>query len=118
VHLPNGAFRISADGSTAHLEAEDVPLIDNFFFLGPDEIPSTVSLEVTWHATGPRVRRGKGKSVPPTDAAAFLGEFAFAKSTFSCSGTEFGFRFKTNPGASSDPRGFAEMGTERNGKFM
>jgi hypothetical protein len=109
---------MSSDGLTAHLEAEDVPLIDNFVFFGPNEVPSTVSFEAHWRATGPRVVRGKGKTVPATDPRAFVGQFAFAKSTFSCSGSELGFRFKTNPGASTDPRGFAEMGTERNGKFM
>jgi hypothetical protein len=36
----------------------------------------------------------------------------------SFSGSELGFRFRSNPGASSDPQGYAEIGTERNGSFL
>jgi hypothetical protein len=118
VQLPNDAFHMNRDGTVATLRAENVPLIDNFVFLGPSEIPSTVSLNVRWQATAPRANRGKGKTVPPTDMGAFLGEFAPARSTARFSGRELGFRFKTDPGASSDPAGFAEMGSERNGAFM
>jgi hypothetical protein len=118
VHLPNDAFTINDDGTRAHLSADDVPLIDQFVFLGPNTVPATVSLRVKWGATGPRVKRGKGKTVAPTDSAAFLGEFAFAQSTASFSGSELGFSFKTNPGASSGTAGFAELGTERNGAFL
>jgi hypothetical protein len=118
VQLSNDAFRMSPDGSSARLHATNVPLIDQFVFLGPNTIPSTVSLDVHWHANGPRVAQGSGRAVPSTDPAAFLGQFAPATSTASFSGRELGFRFRTKPGASSDPLGFAEMGSERNGAFM
>jgi hypothetical protein len=118
VQLPDDAFEMSEDGTAAQLHAENVPLIDQFVFLGSNGIPSTVSLNVRWQATGPRVARGKGKTVPPDDMAAFLGEFAFARSTATFSGKELGFRFKSDPGATTDPAGFAEMGSERNGAFM
>jgi hypothetical protein len=118
VQLPNNAFRVLEDGKGAQLNAKQVPLIDQFVFQGPNAIPSTVSLDVRWQATGPRVKRGSGKAVKPTDAAAFLGEFAIARSTASFSGAELGFQFKSDPGASSDPKGFAELGSERNGTFL
>lgn len=117
VPLPNDAFRMSEDGRTAHLHAENVRVIDQFAFPGPISIPATVSLNARWQATGPRVTRGKGATVAPTDPAAFLADLAFAQSTATFSGKEFGFRFKSNPGASS-ARGFAEMGSERNGAFL
>jgi hypothetical protein len=118
VQLPNDAFRVREDGLGARLNAKNVPLIDQFVFQGPNAIPSTVSLDVRWQATGPRVPRGLGKAKPPTDPAAFVGEFALARSTASFSGAELGFQFKSDPGASSEPSGFAELGSERNGAFL
>jgi hypothetical protein len=55
--------------------------------------------------------------VPATDAGAFLGDFALARSTGSFGGAEFGFSFRSDTGASTD-RGFAELGRERNGVFL
>ena len=118
VRLPQDAFRLSEDGTRARLQAATVPMIEQFVFLGPNLVPATVDLEVEWEALGPRVRRGAGKTVVPTDPAAFLGEFAPARSTASLSGTELGFSFRTDVGARSDPLGFAQMGTERNGTFL
>jgi hypothetical protein len=117
VQLPSDAFRVSNDGRRATLRADDVPVIDSFQFGGSMPVPATVNLNVTWQATGPRQPRGKGSAVPATDPAAFLGSFAPARSTASFSGVELGFSFRTNPGASTD-RGYAEMGTERNGIFL
>jgi hypothetical protein len=92
-------------------------VLDSFQFGGPITVPATVNLHVTWEATAERVPRGKGTTVPPTDPAAFLGRFAPARSTASFSGSELGFSFRSNPGVSTD-RGYAEMGTERNGSFL
>jgi hypothetical protein len=64
------------------------------------------------------VKRGSPATALPTDSAAFVGEFALAQSTASFSGSELGFQFKSDPGASSDPKGFAELGSERNGAFL
>jgi hypothetical protein len=114
--VPDDAFRVSRDGRHATLEARNVCVVDSFQFGGPIEVPATVSFTVRWDATGPRRRRGRGGEVPPDDPAAFLGDFAFARSTASFSGRELGFSFRSRT-ATTD-RGFAEMGTERNGTFL
>jgi hypothetical protein len=117
VELPDDAFRVSHDGRRATLRAEQVPVVDSFQFGGPLSVPATVSMNVTWEATGDRQPRGKGSAVPATDPAAFVASFATARSTASFSGSELGFSFRSDPGASTD-RTFAEMGAERNGVFL
>jgi hypothetical protein len=94
-----------------------VPLIDSFVFAGANVIPATASFRVEWEATGPPEELGSGAAVPETDPAAFLGLFAPARAKGSFSGSELGFAFSSNPGASSD-LGYAELGTERNGSFL
>jgi len=116
VELPDHALRVSRDGDHAILEARDVSVVDSFQFGGPVQVPASVSFTVRWDATGPRQRRGSGSGVPATDPAAFLGNFAFARSTAQFSGRELGFSFQSNR-ATTD-RGFAEMGFERNGTFL
>lgn len=74
-------------------------------------------MTIEWHAVENQVSLGSGNAVPPTDPAAFLGNFAKARSTAQISGRELGFSFKSNPGVSSD-LGYAEIGTERNGVFL
>jgi hypothetical protein len=115
VELPRHAFRMSHDGRRASLEAEDVCVLDSFQFGGPVNVPATVSFTVRWEATGPRQRRGKGADVPPTDPAAFLGRFAFARSTGLFSGSQVGFSFTAR---GDTDRTFAELGPERNGVFL
>ena len=97
--------------------AKDVPVIDTFQFAGPFLVPSTVSFVVKWEATGPQKKLGSGKAVRPKNPAAFRGTFAPARSTGRFSGSELGFSFVSKPGASSE-RGYAEIGTERNGVFL
>ena len=116
VEVPDDAFRVSRDGDHAVLEAKDVCVVDSFQFGGPVSVPASVSFAVRWDAIGPRRRRGSGSGVPPTDPAAFLGDFAFARSTAQFSGRELGFSFRSDR-ATSD-RGFAEIGPERNGTFL
>ncbi|MGH2352282.1 MAG: hypothetical protein ACRDJN_11800 [Chloroflexota bacterium] len=94
-----------------------MPVIDTFQILGPNVIPASVSFDIRWDTTGPVVPLGSGEAVPPTDPAAFLGQFAPAKATGSFSGVELGFSFRSDPGVSSD-RGYAELGEERNGTFL
>jgi hypothetical protein len=121
VDLPDRAFRFTRSGRHATLEAEDVPVVDSFTFVPippVNVIPATVSFEVRWDATGPLMELGSGSAVPPTDRAAFLGRFREARATGSFSGRELGFSFESDPGASSDPLGFAELGRERNGVFL
>ena len=108
---------MSRDGRRAVLQAEAVGVVDSFTFGAPTQTPASVSVRAEWQATGPPARRGSGKAVAATDPAAFLGTFAPARSTADFSGSEFGFSFHSNPGASTD-RGFAEMGRERNGAFL
>jgi hypothetical protein len=97
---------MSRDGRRALLAAKDVPVIDTFQYAGPFLVPATVSFLVKWEATG-----------PPKEPAAFRGTFAPARSTGRFSGSELGFSFVSKPGASSE-RGYAEIGTERNGDFL
>lgn len=92
-------------------------LIDTFQFASPFLVPSTVSFRVEWDATGAPQPLGSGKAVPATDPAAFLGMFAPARSTGEFSGAELGFSFASKQSASTD-RGYAEIGTERNGVFL
>jgi hypothetical protein len=117
VELPEDAIRISNHGRRASVQADDVCVLDSFQFGGPVNVPASVTYKVEWEANGPSVRRGKGKAVPADDQAAFLGDFApaLAKGTFS--GRELAFSFKSDPGASS-ARGYALLGTERNGVFL
>jgi hypothetical protein len=117
VELPDGAFHMSRDGRRALLAAKDVPVIDTFQFAGTFLVPATVSFLIKWEATGPQKKLGSGKAVGPKNPAAFRGTFAPARSTGRFSGAELGFSFVSKPGASSE-RGYAEIGTERNGVFL
>jgi hypothetical protein len=94
-----------------------VCVLDSFQFGGPINVAASVSFKVRWEATDPAVRRGRGDEVPPTDPAAFLGDFAPARSTGTFSGSGVGFGFRSNQGVSTD-RGYALMGAERNGVFL
>jgi hypothetical protein len=102
----------------AVLHVKNLPAIDTFQFFGPSDTPGLVDFRVEWEATDAAVPRGMGSGVPPTDPGAFLGEFAPAVSTGSFSGEEIGFAFESNRGASTAPRGYAQIGKERNGVFL
>jgi hypothetical protein len=115
--VDDDALRVSHDGRRAVLEVDELPVIDSFQFFGPSQTPASVSFRAEWRATGPFEERGSGTDVPPDDPAAFLGRLAVARSTANFEGSEFGFSFRSDPGASTD-RGFAEMGRERNGVFL
>jgi hypothetical protein len=117
VELPDNAIHISNDGRRASVHAENVPVIDSFQFGGPNSVPANVTYSVEWEAIGLAVSVGKGNNVPPTDPAAFRGEFSPAIARGSFSGSELAFSFKADPGASST-RGYAELGRERNGVFL
>jgi hypothetical protein len=109
-------FKIGSRRAVLHVK--NLPVIDTFQFFGPNDTPALVDLRVEWEATGPAVARGLGTTVPPTDPSAFLGEFAPAVSRGSFSGGEIGFEFEANSGASTAPRGYAQLGTERNGVYL
>jgi hypothetical protein len=106
------------DNRRATLHVRNLPVIDTFQFFGPNDTPGLVDFRVEWEATGPAIPQGMGAAVPPTDPRAFLGEIAPAVSTGSFSGEEMGFEFRSNRGASTSPRGWAQIGTERNGMFL
>ena len=109
-------FKISDRRAVMHVKG--LPVIDTFQFFGPNDTPVLVDFRVEWEATGPAVARGMGAAVPPTDPRAFLGEIAPAVSTGSFSGEENGFAFESKGIASTSPRGYAQIGTERNGVFL
>jgi hypothetical protein len=74
-------------------------------------------MTIEWDAVEEPIKLGSGNTVLPDDPAAFLGNFARAKSTAHFSGRQLGFSFKSDPGVSTDG-GYAEIGTERNGVFI
>jgi hypothetical protein len=117
VDVPRGAFSFHADGERADLRVSGLPLVDSFVFGGTTIVPATSSVLVRWRATEPALPRGLGDEVGPTDAAAFLGEFAPARATGAFEGRQLGFAFRSRPGTNSD-QGYAEIGTERNGSFL
>ena len=109
-------FRMSNRRAVLHVR--NLPVIDSFQFFGPNATPALVDFRAEWRASGPAVARGRGTAVPPTDPAAFLGEIAPAVSTIVCSGDEFGFEFSSRRGATTDLRGWAQIGSHRNGVFL
>jgi hypothetical protein len=113
-----GVVNFQHDNQRAILNVQNMPVIDTFQFFGPNDTPALVDFHVEWRATGPAVPRGFGAAVPPTDPGAFLGEIAPAISTGVFSGEEIGFEFESNRRASTSPRGYAQIGTERNGSFL
>jgi hypothetical protein len=112
------AIDFKMNNRRAVLHVKNLPVIDTFQFFGPNDTPALVDFHVEWEATGPAVARGLGATVAPTDPRAFLAEFAPAVSTGSFSGREIGFEFESKGRASTSPRGYAQLGTERNGAFL
>src|SRR5207237_1837144 len=96
------------------MHLEHVPLVDSFVFLGPDAVPATVDLDVTWRADG-GVEHFRPGSSDPLDPTNFAAEFRPALATGSFAGESRGLEFSGN--ASSDGI-FGEMGHERNGVFV
>lgn len=121
---PNGLFWTTqlrradfhAKGNKAKLKVKDLPLVESFEFFGPNQVPGTASIDLTWTSTSGRHRRGKGTEVSPEDPAAFIGHFADAKCEGHISADRMGFAFETGP---LDATGYyASMGHERNGAWL
>jgi hypothetical protein len=110
------ALKVSRNRRRAVLEVRDIQVLDSFQFGSPNQTPATVSFRIEWRATAPAVARGKGTTVAAGDQGAFLGDIAVARSTASFSGSEFGFAFGSDE-ATTD-RGYAQLGTLRNGTFL
>jgi hypothetical protein len=114
--VPDDALWISQSGRRAVLEVDDLAVIDSFQFFGPNQTPASISCRVEWRATDAFVRRGNEDPELPTDPDAFVGDIARARSTGFFEGSEFGFAFEAR--GDTDPRGYAQMGRERNGVFL
>lgn len=112
VQVPDDALEI--EDQTAELNVEHASVIDDFQFFAPGGVPATVSIHMTWTASG-AVEHFQPQSSDPTDPTNFAAEFRPAIATSKFSGSELGFSFTAN--ASSEGI-FAEMGHERNGLFL
>ena len=117
--MPNHAVQIRPRSARVHVE--DLEVVDTFFFGGPDEVPATISFDITWLPTGaPRVLTPE--SDDPLGPTYFVGIFrdAVAEGSFSAESiTEPGggpFSF-TDAFATSEPV-WGEMGFEANGVFI
>ena len=113
--LPQGAFQMTNGGQGGQLNVENMPLIDTFQFAGIYQAPSQLTIDATWTATGARVPRGKGTSVPPNHPDAHSGNLAEARATVKLSGFTTGFGFEAT--GNTDPT-VAMLGTMRNGAFL
>jgi len=102
-------------GRTVRVHVDNVPVVDNFTFLGPNEVPATASFDITWTSFG-KMQHYRPQSTDPTDPTNFAAQFRFATATGSFSASESGFSL-TASGATSAGI-FGEMGTERNGSFL
>jgi hypothetical protein len=124
--LPSGLFwtvdfaqasvRISHDGERAKVRVRDLCGIDTFQIFGPWDTPATIDYSVELEAIGDAMEVGSGTEVPPTDPAAFLGEFFPAAAQGHYTGREIGFSFESGTVTADDT--FAELGFERNGVFL
>ncbi len=104
------------DDDSVRLRVSDIPVVDSFVIFGETEVAATVSFDITWTPVSD-VRRLTPGSDDPTDPTNFAAELQFAVATGSFSGSNAeGFSF-TATGASSEGI-FAEMGHERNGRFL
>ena len=115
VHIPNSALQIAADRSSATLTVSNARVVDTPPSGGMTA--ASVTYRVTWTAHGTSTHYEPG-STDPTDPTDFRGTFlqqSSAVGTFS--GSESGFAFSSNPGASSSGL-FAEYGAESNGSFL
>jgi len=90
----------------------DLPLVDSFQFLGPDQVPATASFDVHWDASGKPIHDRPG-STDPTDPTNFEGMFreSDATATFSVGEQRFLARGEAH-------NLWSELGRERNGSLL
>jgi len=113
--IPDEAIVVSPDGRRLEVDARDIAVTDA---TPATVVPATVSFQMTWRGRGRPRALGQGTAVPPTDQAAFLGQFfrrARARGTFS--GTAGSFTFQSNPKRRVRST-FAELGTEQTGALL
>jgi hypothetical protein len=113
VRIPDGALQ-RGPGGIVRLHVKDLEILDSFTFLGPVEIPATVSYDIIWKAQG-AVRHIAPLSTDPADPHNWAGEFRNAVATGTFAGFEAGFSFQ---GVGTSEGVFAELGWERNGVFV
>jgi len=110
VRLADAAVTVSPRGNLLEVDAHDVAVVDQRA-TPAGETPAMVSLQMTWKGGGGRRRLA-------ATAPAFAGRFfrrARARGTFR--GAEDGFAFASDP-LKPVRSTFAELGTERNGRFL
>jgi hypothetical protein len=111
VHIPTDDLAVSPDGKTATLTVTNLPVFDD---LQGGEA-ATLSFTVQWTATGSAHHFSRGSN-DPLSRKFFVGDFFLnTTATGSFSGSEQGFSFQSDPGASSV---WAEIGTEKNGSYI
>ena len=114
--IPDEDFEVSNRGKKARLHSHNLPVPDTFFYANNVSVAAEISANVTWRSSGPPQKRGKGSSVPPSDFAAFEGDFRDARASGFAAGAETGFHFKS---AKMDSSGFyASIGPQKNGVYL
>ena len=95
---------------------ENVAVTDNFFFLGPGNVPSTISFDITYTKSG-MPRTIVPASHDPLSAFHWAGKMwkATNSGTFSVAHNDGSF---SATGSFSSSGMFGEMGTEKNGIFV
>ena len=91
-------------------------MIDTFEFGAVHDSPALVSCDVKWWATGKSEKQGLGLDAKDDLSQAFDGDLAVADAEGWFSGWGMGYDFKGH--GKTNPQGFAEMGTERNGVML
>jgi hypothetical protein len=115
VPLPDEAVVASHGGKRLDVSVNDVAVIDSTGAPAVD-VPATVSFQMTWRATSPARRAGKGTAVAPTDPEAFLGRLASARARGTFSGTAGSFTFRSVPQPQRTI--FGVLGTEQAGALL
>jgi hypothetical protein len=103
---------VSDGGKRLDVDVHDVAVIDSV-----GNAPSTVSFQMSWHATGRARRRGSGRAVSPADQRAFLGRFFAAKAQGTFSGVSGAFSFMSDP-TTRQRTIFGVLGTEQTGALL
>ena len=103
-------------GETVRIRLKDVAVTDNFLFMGPGNVPSSVSFEITYTRSG-APRHVRPISSDPLSPFNWAGEMWMATASGSFTASYNDGSFSTQGNLSSAGL-FAEMGTERNGFFV
>jgi hypothetical protein len=111
VPIPDESIVISHGGRRLDVDVHDVAVID----AAPTDVHATVSFQMTWRGKGRARQLGRGTTVAPTDAAAFLGHFFRSRVHGTFSGVSGAFTFQSKRRLE---KLFAEVGTEQTGTFL